>query len=221
MKHPWSNRSVDDDRIEAVTVGAPPRQYQEVVVADYDPIWPHWFESAAFRIREALGDKALQLDHVGSTSVRGLPPKPWIDVNLVVADTTDEPAYVTPLEAIGYELRVREPDWHEHRLLRGFDPPVNLHVFNPGCEEVDRMLVLRDWLRTHPEDRELYANAKRELAAREWKYVQNYADAKSEVIHEILARARARSRATQPCCWSTTSPARSTTTSASSASRAT
>jgi GrpB-like predicted nucleotidyltransferase (UPF0157 family) len=180
---------MDDAQIEAIHVGGPLRQYQEVVIADYDPIWPHWFESAAFRIREALGDKVLQLDHVGSTSVRGLPAKPLIDVNLVVVDTTDEGAYVPPLEAIGYTLRTREPDWFEHRMLRGYDPPVNLHVFNLECEEVDRMLRFRDWLRTHPEDRDLYLRTKRELAGKNWKYVQNYADAKSEVIQEILARA--------------------------------
>ncbi len=178
-----------DDYIERVSVRGSPPQYQEIVIADYDPIWPHWFESAAYRIREALGDKVLQLDHVGSTSVRGLPAKPLIDINMAVADTTDENAYVPPLEAIGYELRVREPDWYEHRCLRGFDPPVNLHVFNPGCEELERTVRLRDWLRTHPEDRDLYARTKRELAAQKWKYVQNYADAKSEVIQEILARA--------------------------------
>jgi len=181
---------MSDEQLEAVMVGGPQPQYQQIVVADYDPIWPHWFESAAFRIRQALGGKVLQLDHVGSTSVRGLPAKPLIDINLVVADTTDEDAYVPPLEAIGYELRIREPDWYEHRLLRGFDPPVNLHVFTQGCEEVDQMLLLRDWLRTHDDDRELYARTKRELAAKEWKYVQNYADAKSEVVQEILQRAR-------------------------------
>jgi GrpB-like predicted nucleotidyltransferase (UPF0157 family) len=178
-----------EDYIESVSVGALPPQYTEVFIADYDPIWPHWFESAAFRIREALGDKVLQLDHVGSTSVRGLPAKPLIDINMAVAETTDEDAYVPALEPIGYELRIREPDWYEHRLLRGFDPPVNLHVFNPGCEELERTVRFRDWLRTHDDDRDLYAQTKRELAARKWKYVQNYADAKSSVIKEILARA--------------------------------
>jgi GrpB-like predicted nucleotidyltransferase (UPF0157 family) len=182
---------MDDAQIEAVSVGKPPPQYQPVVVADYDPGWPNWYDQAAERIRGALGDKALELHHVGSTSVRGLPAKPLIDMDLVVVDTTDEDAYVPPLEALGYELRVREPDWFEHRMLRGHDPPVNLHVFPPDCEEVDRMLRLRDWLRTNAEDRELYARTKRELAQREWKYVQNYADAKSEVVHEILARALA------------------------------
>jgi GrpB-like predicted nucleotidyltransferase (UPF0157 family) len=182
---------MEDHEIEAVHVGGPLPQYQEVVIADYDPIWPHWFESAAFRIREALGDKVLELDHVGSTSVRGLPAKPLIDINIVVADTTDEDAYVPPLEAVGYVLRVREPDWFEHRMLRGSDPPVNLHVFNPGCEEIDRMLRFRDHLRANEVDRELYARTKRELAAQKWKYVQNYADAKSEIVQEILARAGA------------------------------
>jgi GrpB-like predicted nucleotidyltransferase (UPF0157 family) len=176
---------------ESIYVGGPPPKNRDVVIADYDPIWPHWYESAAFRIREALGDRALEIHHVGSTSVRGLAAKPLIDVNLVVRDTTDEDAYVPPLEAIGYELRIREPDWYEHRLLRGFDPPVNLHVFNPGCEEVETMLRFRDWLRTHDDDRELYERTKRELAAREWEYVQQYADAKTEVVRGIMERARA------------------------------
>jgi GrpB-like predicted nucleotidyltransferase (UPF0157 family) len=181
---------MSDEEIEAAAVGGPPSTYREVVVAEYDPDWPKWFERAAAEIRGALGDAVLQLDHVGSTSVPGLAAKPLIDINLVVADTTDENAYVPKLEPLGYELRVREPDWFEHRLLRGYDPPVNLHVFNPGCEEVERMLVLRDWLRLHDDDRDLYERTKRELAAKQWKYVQNYADAKTDVIQEILARAR-------------------------------
>ena len=172
------------------SVGEPPPTFREVVLEDYYSEWPLWFERAEREIRAALGDAVLELDHVGSTSVPGLAAKPLIDINLVVADTTDEGAYVPKLEGIGYVLRVREPDWYEHRLLRGQDPPVNLHVFPPGCEEVERMLVFRDWLRTNDADRELYERTKRELAAKEWKYVQNYADAKSEVVREILERAK-------------------------------
>ena len=188
MRPPYS-KSVDDAQIEAVSVRGSPPQYQEIVIAAYDPDWPRWFEQAAERIRSALGDKVLRLDHVGSTAVPGLPAKPLIDINLVVDDTTDEDAYVPPLEAIGYELRVREPDWYQHRLLRGHDPPVNLHVFPPNCEELPRMLLFRDHLRANEADRELYARTKRELAAQEWKYVQNYADAKTAVVEEILKRA--------------------------------
>jgi GrpB-like predicted nucleotidyltransferase (UPF0157 family) len=180
---------MDDEQILAASVGEPPPTYREVVLAEYDPEWPNWFARAAEQIRGALGEAVLQLDHVGSTSVPGLAAKPLIDINLVVADTTDEQAYVPRLEAAGYVLRVREPDWFEHRMLRGSEPPVNLHVFPPECAEVDRMLLFRDWLRTNEADRELYARTKRELGAQEWKYVQNYADAKTAVVEEILARA--------------------------------
>jgi GrpB-like predicted nucleotidyltransferase (UPF0157 family) len=180
---------MDDEKILAVTVGKPPPEYREIVLEDYDPEWPRWFERAEMQIRGALGDAVLQLEHVGSTSVPGLAAKPWIDIDLVVADTTDESGYVPQLEAVGYVLRVREPDWYEHRMLRGYEPPVNLHVFPRGCEEVERMLLFRDHLRSNAEDRELYARTKRELAAKEWKYVQNYADAKTEVVRQILERA--------------------------------
>ena len=180
--------SMDEEQLKAIAVGDLPPQYQPVVIADYDPDWPAWFERAAEAIRGALGSNVLELEHVGSTSVPGLPAKPLIDINLVVADTTDEAAYVPPLEAIGYVLRWREPDWFEHRMLRGSDPPVNLHVFNPGCEEVEKMRRFRDHLRTNAADRELYERTKRELAAREWKYVQNYADAKGAVVQDILSR---------------------------------
>ena len=184
---------MDDEKILEVSVGEPPPEYHEIVLENYYAEWPRWFERAEKQIRGALGDAVLQLDHVGSTSVPGLAAKPLIDINLVVADTTDESAYVPQLEAAGYVLRVREPDWYEHRLLRGNDPPVNLHVFPPGCEEVERMLVFRDHLRSNAEDRELYERTKRELAAKEWKYVQNYADAKTEVVRQILARAKGNS----------------------------
>jgi GrpB-like predicted nucleotidyltransferase (UPF0157 family) len=181
---------MDDEQIRAVSVGEVPT-YQEIVLVEYNPQWPAFFERAAEQIRGALGDAALEIHHVGSTSVPGLMAKPRIDINLVVTDTTDEEAYVPKLEAAGYVLRVREPEWFEHRMLRGVEPPVNLHVFPPECPEVERMLLFRDWLRTNDADRELYAQTKRELGAQEWKYVQNYADAKTAVVEEILARADA------------------------------
>jgi GrpB-like predicted nucleotidyltransferase (UPF0157 family) len=143
----------------------------------------------AARIEAALSDGVVGLEHVGSTSVPGLPAKPIVDVSLVVADPVDEAAYVPALEDAGFLLHLREPGWHQHRLLKGVDPAVNLHVFGPGCPEVERMLLFRDRLRAHPDERERYAQAKRRLAARTWAYVQDYADAKSEVVEAIIARA--------------------------------
>jgi GrpB-like predicted nucleotidyltransferase (UPF0157 family) len=109
---------------------------------------------------------------------------------LIVPNSGDEPAYVPDLEAAGYVLRIREPEWYEHRVFKGPDTDVNLHVFSPGCIEIERMLGFRDWLRTHSEDRERYERTKRELASRQWEFTQNYADAKTAVVEEIIARAR-------------------------------
>jgi GrpB-like predicted nucleotidyltransferase (UPF0157 family) len=120
--------------------------------------------------------------------VPGLAAKPLIDLVLVVADTSDESTYVPALEVVGYVLRIREPGWYEHRLFKGPDTNVNVHTFSDGCEEIERMVAFRDWLRAHDEDRERYEQAKRELAAREWKHVQNYADARSAVVTEIVGR---------------------------------
>ena len=180
---------LSDEEIRASVIGNLAEHHATIDLVEYDPEWPRLFEREAARIRAALGPKALQVEHVGSTSVPGLAAKPIIDVVLVIADTREEDAYVPLLEAAGYVLRIREPDWFEHRSFKGPDTNVNVHTFSDGCEEIDRMLAFRDWLRTNDDDRDLYLNAKRELAAREWKYVQNYADAKSAVVQEILARA--------------------------------
>lgn len=183
--------SYTDEQLRDVTIGELPEHNAAIELAEYDPEWPRLYAREGARIRAALGPRALRIEHVGSTAVPGLAAKPLIDIVLVVADTRDEAAYVPPLEAAGYVLRIREPDWFEHRLFKGPDTNVNVHAFSDGCEEVERMIAFRDWLRAHDEDRDLYLAVKRELAAREWKYVQNYADAKSTVVRGILARAGA------------------------------
>ena len=119
----------------------------------------------------------------------GLAAKPRIDILLEVADTTDEDAYVPALEAVGFELRIREVEWYQHRVLVGTDIDSNLHVFPTGCPETVRMLAFRDRLRSHPADRAAYEAVKRELATRPWTYMQDYADAKSQVVEAIMVRA--------------------------------
>lgn len=183
-----------EEELRAVTVGELAPLAGPIEIVDYDPRWPALFEREAQGIRAALGDRVLLLEHVGSTSVPGLAAKPRIDILLVVADSADEPTYVPALEAAGYLLRIREPDWYEHRMFKGPDTEVNLHVLSEGCVEIERMLLFRDWLRRNDADRELYERTKRELAQRTWKYTQNYADAKTAVVEEIMARALGRPR---------------------------
>ncbi len=180
-----------DEELAKVTIGGPRPLDGRIEIREYDPEWPRSYEREEARIRSVLGRRVIRIEHVGSTSVPELPAKPIVDIVLEVPDSADEPAYVPPMESAGYELRIREPDWFEHRLFKGPDTDVNVHVFTAGCEEVEQMLLLRDWLRTDAADRELYAAAKRDLAARDWKYMQQYADAKTSVVCEILARARA------------------------------
>ena len=160
----------------------------KVSLAPSSSEWPRIFDAERDRIVSALGDIALEVHHAGSTSVPGLRAKPIIDIVLVVPDTTDEGAYVPPLEAIGYSFRLREPEWFEHRLLRHEVPTVNLHVFPPRCVEVARMLAFRDRLRGNDGDRLLYESTKAALSEREWPTVQDYADAKDEVVADILSR---------------------------------
>jgi GrpB protein/Actinobacteria/chloroflexi VLRF1 release factor len=128
---------------------------------------------------------------VGSTSVPGLAAKPILDILLLVEDSSVEDTYAPALQATGYTFHLREPRWHEHRLFKAEEPKVNLHVFSAGSAEAFRMLAFRDWLRNHPDDRHLYEATKRQLAVRQWAHVQDYADAKSAVVDEILRRALA------------------------------
>ena len=187
---PRANTPMTEGQILAATVGPRRPTNSTIYLAPYDPAWPALFNRLKKQIQEALGDRMLLLEHVGWTSVPGLSAKPIIDMVMAVADSRDEPAYVQPLEAKGYVLRIREPDWYEHRLLKPPEINGNLHVFSAGCQEIEQMVLFRDWLRHHDDDRLLYEAKKRELAARTWKYTQNYADAKSEVVQQILARAR-------------------------------
>jgi GrpB-like predicted nucleotidyltransferase (UPF0157 family) len=187
-----------DDYMSAVTVGPRRRVDGPITLADYDPAWPALYEREAARVRELLGDRVRLLEHVGSTSVPGLPAKPIIDMLLAVPDSADEPAYVPPMEAGGYVVRIREPDWHEHRVFKGPDTDVNLHTFSDGSSEIARMLAFRDRLRTHEDERERYLQTKRELAARHWVYIQDYADAKGEVVEGIIERALADRDDTSP-----------------------
>jgi GrpB-like predicted nucleotidyltransferase (UPF0157 family) len=177
------------DRFDQGWLEAPPKINGQIVLAEYDPGWPAQYEREAAAIRAALGGQIVLLEHIGSTAVPGLAAKPKIDILLVVPDPVREEAYVPGLEGAGFRLVIREPDWHEHRLLRkGPDPDINLHVYPRGSAEIDRYLRFRDHLRTSQPDRELYEQVKRKLAGQTWAYTQQYADAKTEVVEQILAR---------------------------------
>jgi GrpB-like predicted nucleotidyltransferase (UPF0157 family) len=175
-----------DEKLAAMLVRGPTPA--RVVLVDHDPAWAARFAGRAAQLREVLGPRARLIEHIGSTAVPGLVAKPVVDVLVGIDDPDDEPAYLPDLDAVGYQLRIREPG---HRALRAGDPdePVNLHCYAPGHPAVRRYLVFRDRLRTDPAERELYARTKRALAEREWADMNYYAEAKSPVIDAIVGRA--------------------------------
>ena len=183
-----------DEELQAARVGPVVPHNAPITLAEYDPQWPVLFEREAARIRSVLGATAVRVEHAGSTSVPGLPAKPIIDIVLAVPDSADEASYAPALQAAGYVLRIREPDWFEHRLFKGPDTDINLHVFTAGEAEIDRMLLFRDWLRANDAERDAYLQVKRDLAKRTWRHVQHYADAKTAIVQEIVARATAASQ---------------------------
>jgi GrpB-like predicted nucleotidyltransferase (UPF0157 family) len=178
-----------EKRIREVIIGQ--IEKPTIVIADYDTAWPEHFRQEEVRIRAALGEAALSVEHIGSTSVPGLAAKPIVDILLVVENSSEEASYLPALEEAGYLLRVREPDFHEHRMLRTPAKDVHVHVFSLGSPEIERYLLLRDRLCQNKEERELYARTKRELAKQDWPTMEHYAEAKTEVVEGIISRATA------------------------------
>lgn len=176
------------EQMATAMVGEPPESWQSIVIEDYDPAWAHRFAAASFLLNEVLGGLILHIEHVGSTSVPGLAAKPIIDIDLLIEDTTDESRYLPALERLGYRLVLREPWWHGHRMLVGPAEDINLHVWPQVAPEPLRHTLFRDWLRTHPDDRELYATTKRRLARDTAQQPSDYNLAKNDVIDAIYTR---------------------------------
>ena len=159
-----------------------------VRVVPYDESWPERAAELVASIRDALGERVLGLEHIGSTSVPGLAAKPVLDLVLTVADPADEAAYVPPLEPLGLVLHIREPDWEGHRMLTRPDRSVNLHVFGADAAEPRRVVAFRDWLRTHDEDRAAYADLKTSLATQGFERVMDYNNHKAALVYDIHER---------------------------------
>ena len=183
---------MDDRRTETGVIGDP--ESAAIVIAGYQPVWPENFQVHAAIIAAALGRAALRIEHIGSTSVPGLAAKPIIDILVVVKDSADETSYLPMLEATGYSLRVREPDFHEHRMFRTRARDVHVHVLSDGCPEIERYLIFRERLRNSPSDRQLYEETKRRLAGRSWPSMDAYAQAKTAIVEHIIAAARSTAR---------------------------
>ena len=161
-----------------------------IVLVPYDPRWPEEFREIATRLRAALRSVALRIDHVGSTSVPGLDAKPVIDVQVSVASLTPDAPFREPMAGLGYRLDEHNPD----RTKRFFLGPegaraTHVHVRELGSFDERLNLLLRDYLRTHPDAAAEYARVKWELAKTFRNDREGYVRAKEPTVWSILRRA--------------------------------
>jgi GrpB-like predicted nucleotidyltransferase (UPF0157 family) len=173
-------------------------EQRAIIVVEHDPLWQLQFQKHREIIANAVGNAALRIEHIGSTSVPGLAAKPIVDILLVVENSACEMTYLPQLESAGYVLRVREPEFHEHRMLRTPERDVHVHVLSHSSPEIARYLTFRDRLRINLQDRQLYETTKRKLATMTWSDMNAYADAKTDVIEKIIAAAAASGKNAEP-----------------------
>jgi putative glutamine amidotransferase len=160
-------------------------------LADPDPSWPASFDEEAAAIAEALPPAlVVRVDHIGSTSVPGLPAEPIIDIQLSVTSMVPRAAYLDPLLALGFEWAPDGyDDDHEYFSLdRGDGRLVNLHVTSHGSPWERRHLAFRDTLRNDPKTAAAYAALKRDLATSHPRDIVRYTQGKSAFIREIESR---------------------------------
>ena len=164
-----------------------PRHRGQIVIAEYDPDWPVQFERIKATVADALGELAVAIEHVGSTSVPGLAAKPIIDFDMVVARDSDVEEAIRRLATIGYS--------HRGDLgIKGreaFDPPPGAYPQHPylvaaGGRAFLQHITFRDRLRSDEKLRDEYAALKRSLAARHWDDRDGYTEAKSSLIQPVL-----------------------------------
>jgi GrpB-like predicted nucleotidyltransferase (UPF0157 family) len=167
-----------------------------IVMVDYDPVWPEQFQGLGTRLRAALGSLALRIDHIGSTSVPGLAAKPILDVQISVVALELVEAYRPALESVGFHWRADNPERTKRYFREAVGPRIHIHVRAAGSWGKQFALLMRDYLRTHPDEAGSYAALKRELAERFGADRQAYTDAKDPFIWALMFRANSWTQAT-------------------------
>ncbi|HTZ76407.1 MAG TPA: GrpB family protein [Stellaceae bacterium] len=165
----------------------------QIVVAEYDPLWPVMFEQERVRLVSALGPMVLVIEHVGSTAVPGLAAKPIIDLLVGVESlAAARSRAIEPLVALGYAYLPEYASWLPDELFfrKGVPWTHHVHIMEPSGPRWRNRLLFRDYLRAHPEAAQAYATLKRNLAAVLKDDIAAYRGAKDDFVAEVMARAR-------------------------------
>ena len=158
-------------------------------LSDYDPNWPRLYEQESDRILDALGERVVEIAHVGSTSVPGLRAKPIIDILVAVALFEPVSVYCRLLAPLGYAHHSHEADDERLFFWKGTPRTHHLHIVEYATWEHQRHLLFRDYLRAHPEIARWYENVKRELAIAFQGNRPAYTKGKTAFIKSIMQRA--------------------------------
>lgn len=162
------------------------------VITDFDPRWPAEFAALARKLRTGLGDLAVRIDHIGSTSVPGLAAKPILDVQISVTSLDPVDAYRQQIEQYGFTLRSANPELTKRyfREVAG-ERRTHIHVRRAGSFSEQFALLFRDYLREHPERADEYAAEKRRLAPLLHVDRQQYVESKQPFIWATIRLADA------------------------------
>jgi GrpB-like predicted nucleotidyltransferase (UPF0157 family) len=167
----------------------------KIEVCDYDPTWPEKFEHERARLGDTLGSLALTIEHVGSTAVPGLAAKPIIDMLVSVRSLAGARELIRdPLADLGYRHMVEYEAWLSDELLfrRGMPGPWthHVHVVEPASARWEELIVIRDYLRRHPETAATYGDLKMALAVEFGEDIEGFREAKRPFMQALLANAR-------------------------------
>lgn len=163
---------------------------QSIGICDWSPEWPDRFALKARRIRQTLGDHALRIDHIGSTSIRGLAAKPIIDIQVSVADLEPIASLVERMAFIGYVWRSSNPELTKRYFReRPGDERTHIHVRRFGSWHEQWALLFRDYMSGHIEEHSPYVELKRALAARYHDNRAAYTEGKSDHFWGVIRRA--------------------------------
>jgi GrpB-like predicted nucleotidyltransferase (UPF0157 family) len=178
-----------------------PAPTSRIFLADYSPDWPRRFEEEHQRLQDAIGEWAVAIEHVGSTSIPGIAAKPIIDIAVALSELCDALFCITPLTQLGYvclgEFGIAERIYFRKdtatplpgQTTNGVGRTHQIHMYARTHPQFINHLALRDYLRANPGARQEYEDLKRRLAA-ELDDIEQYADAKSDLIRDILQRAQ-------------------------------
>ncbi|NIK76684.1 GrpB-like predicted nucleotidyltransferase (UPF0157 family) [Paenibacillus castaneae] len=163
---------------------------EQWTISKYDPEWKIIFNEIASKLRNSLGDLAIRIDHVGSTSVIGLDAKPIIDIQISVLNLDTVLNDKKWIENLGFVLREDNPD-KTKRYFR--EQPgsrrTHIHVRQAGSFSEQLSLLFRDYLRVHPEDCLRYAQEKHRLMELFKNERSNYVEGKGPIVWDILQKA--------------------------------